>query len=274
MRRLLRVLVGLLIVVVVAYAAILGWLYFNQRGLQYFPSGTVVALAEAGLGPDAVAIQLTAADGGTSNGWYAPPSQPGKPVILYLKGNSGSFSEEHERYAAFVADGYGFLALDYRGFPASPGEISEANILADATAAYDYAAAQGAPIVIWGRSLGSGPATYLASTKDAQALILETPFLSAVTVAAERYWYIPVAWVMLDQFHSDQWIADVTEPVFVAHGTADTTIGVSNGERLFALAKDPKELWIAEGAGHSDFWRLGIWERVKAFLAREAPAVP
>ena len=129
---------------------------------------------------------------GVISGWYAPPAA-GKPLIVYYKGNSGSFSSEHERFARWVADGYGFLAFDYRGFPASPGEITQQGILDDAVAAFDWAAQKGFPIVIWGRSLGSGPSTYVASVRDADALLLETPFLSAVTVAGERYPYLPVA---------------------------------------------------------------------------------
>lgn len=267
MKLLRRLLLGVLALLVVLYAAAVGYMYVNQRALQYEATGTVTPLDAAGvISAEAVALPV---EGETVNGWYAPP-QPGKPLILYYKGNSGSFTAEHERYAQFVAAGYGFLAFDYRGFPASPGTISEAGILADSIAAYDWAAEKGFPIVIWGRSLGTGPATYVASQREAEALLLETPFLSAVTVAAERYPILPVNWVMLDQFRSDQWIAEVTEPVFIAHGTADTVIGVSNGERLFALAPNPDELWIVPGAGHSDLWAAGIWPRAEAFFERNA----
>ena len=105
-----------------------------------------------------------------------------------------------------MADGYGFLAFDYRGFPGSPGEVTEENILADGLAAFDWAAAKGFPVVLWGRSLGSGPATYVASLRDADALLLETPFDSAVAVAADRYGFLPVGLLMPDQFPVDQWI--------------------------------------------------------------------
>jgi fermentation-respiration switch protein FrsA (DUF1100 family) len=262
---LVRLLLAVLVLVALGYAGVLGYIYFNQRALQYSATGAVFTLADTRLtGARDIAI---ATDGSVVNGWYqAPP--PGRPVILYYKGNSKSFSEENERYEQFVADGYGFLAFDYRGFPASPGDISETNILTDALAAYDWLDAQtDAPILIWGRSLGSGPATYVASTREAEALLLETPFLSAVTVAAERYPVLPVGLVMQDQFRNDLWIKDVTEPVLVAHGTADRTIGVSNGERLYALAPNPADLWIVEGADHSDLWDAGIWAEAEPFFA-------
>ncbi|SMQ75671.1 hypothetical protein SAMN06295905_2377 [Devosia lucknowensis] len=266
MKLLRRLLITLLVLVVLGYAGVVAYMYVNQRALQYSAQGPVFSLADTLLtGAEDVAID---SDASVVNGWYQPPRE-GMPVILYYKGNSKSFSEEHERYEQFAAAGYGFLAFDYRGFPASPGEISEAGILDDALAAFDWLRARtDAPILIWGRSLGSGPATYVASQRDAAALLLETPFLSAVTVAAERYPILPVGLVMQDQFRNDLWIKDVAEPVLVAHGTADRTIGVSNGERLYALAPNPDELWIVEGADHSDLWAAGIWTHAVAFFER------
>lgn len=265
MKVLRRILIALLVLGVVAYAGVVGYMFVNQRALQYSATGEVLPLAATNL-IGAEEIQIASGDGSVT-AWYQAP-RPGMPLIVYYKGNSGSFTQEHIRFTQFVADGYGFIAFDYRGFPASPGEISQDNILSDAIAVYDWAAAKGAPLLIWGRSLGSGPATYVASQRDASALLLETPFLSAVTVAGERYPYLPVALVMQDQFRNNEWIAGVTEPVLVAHGTADTTIDVTNGERLHALAPNPDELWIVPGAGHSDLWAAGIWSHAKPFFER------
>ena len=131
---------------------------------------------------------------------------------------------------------------------------------------FDWAKAKGFPIVLWGRSLGSGPATYVAREREADALLLETPFDSAVSVAADRYGFLPVGLLMQDQFPADSWIKDVAEPVFVAHGTADRTIGVEHGKRVYALAPDPDGLWIEAGADHSDLWARGIWTRAMQFF--------
>jgi fermentation-respiration switch protein FrsA (DUF1100 family) len=271
MKRLGRIAIGAGIVAVLAYLMVLGGMYFLQRDFQYDRGGRLFALSETKL-PQAQLVSIASADGAAVTGWYQPPAA-GMPLILYVRGNAQSFSREHERYEAFVADGYGFLAFDYRGFPGSPGEVTEENILADGLAAFDWAKAKGFPIVLWGRSLGSGPATYTASLRDADALLLETPFDSAVSVAADRYGFLPVGLLMSDQFPVDQWIKDVAEPVYVAHGTADRTIGVSHGERVYALAPNKDELWIEQGAGHADMWTRGIWGRAKGFFERVEAAV-
>lgn len=272
MKWLRRAVVAVLVVAVVAYAGASAYMYFMQRSFQYDPEGKFLDLGETLL-KTAEVVEIPTSNNEIIRGWYAPPSIAGKPLIVYYKGNSDSFSSEHVRYEQFVADGFGFLAFDYRGFPASPGVLSEENVLKDAIAAYAFANNKGFPLVIWGRSLGSGPATYVASEREAEALLLETPFDSAVSVAYDRYWFLPVDWLMQDKYRVDQWILDVEEPVYVAHGTADRTIGYAHGVRVYELAPNKAEFWTLEGAGHSDLWKGGIWAKAQPFF-ESAVAAP
>lgn len=264
MRLLKRIATGVVVVGVLAYLGTLAGLYFLQRDFQYDRGGRMFELSETAL-TNAEVVSIPSGDGAMLAGWYAPPAA-GKPVILYFRGNAQSFSREYGRYEQFVTDGYGFLAFDYRGFPGSPGEVTEEHILADGLAAYDWLAAKGFPILLWGRSLGSGPASYVASERAAKAMLLETPFLSAVAVAADRYGFLPVQFLMFDQFPVNEWIEKVEEPVFVAHGTNDHTIGVAHGEQVYALAPVKAGLWIEPDADHGDLWEHGLWRRAKAFF--------
>lgn len=270
MKLLRRVLIGIAAGIVIAYLVVLVGMYVFQRDLQYDRSGRLIELAETAL-TNAELVTIPNEEGSSITGWYAPPAA-GQPVILYFRGNAQSFSREHVRYEAFVDAGYGFLAFDYRGFPASPGETNEANILADAISAYDWLAEKGDPILLWGRSLGSAPATHVAKERDADALLLESPFDSAVSVAAVRYGFLPVGLLMLDQFRVDEWIGDVDEPIFVAHGTADRTIGFSHGQRLYALAPIKAGFFAVEGADHSELWDNQLWFEAQAFFAGVASA--
>jgi fermentation-respiration switch protein FrsA (DUF1100 family) len=259
------ILIGLVVGLGIAYLAILGYVAFNQRGLQYVVAGEITELGGTAL-QRAEAVHIPV-NGGTETvtGWLSPP-EPGMPLIVYYRGNSGSFSAEHERFAAFESAGFGFLAIDYRGFPLSPGILNEANVLEDALAAFDFAREQAGSIVVWGRSLGSGPASYVASRREADLLILETPFLSAVGVAAERYPYLPVGWLMQDQYRNDLWIAEVDEPVIIAHGTDDEVVGFSNGQRLWELVRDRVDFLIYHDGTHIDLWDRGLWDDLRPHL--------
>ena len=264
MKWLRRGVIAVVVLAVAGYAAVLGYIYAHQRELQYEAGGKMYALSETKL-QRAELVSIPTADGSKLAGWYEPP-QPGKPLILYFRGNAESFSREHDRYEAMETDGYGFLAFDYRGFGGSPGEISQTHILEDGLAAYDFAAAKGFPIVIWGRSLGSGPSTYVASQRKTDALFLETPFDSATAVGYDRYPYLPVGLLIDDAYPVDHWILNVTAPVFVAHGTGDRKVAAYHGQRVYDLAPKKGGIWIEPGADHDDLWARGEWEKAKEFF--------
>ncbi|MBI4923601.1 MAG: alpha/beta hydrolase [Devosia nanyangense] len=270
MKAVRRILTGVVVIAVLAYGGVLVYFYVFQRDLQYERAGDITELSATTLS-GAAAVSIPTGDGQVLAGWYQAP-QAGKPLILYYRGNSGSFTHEHERYEAFAGEGYGFLAFDYRGFPGSPGELTEEHLLADALAAFDWAMGKGVPIVIWGRSLGSGAATYAASRREADALYLETPFLNFARIGSDHYPYLPVGLLLFDQYPQEQWIRDVTEPVFVAHGTGDKTIDVYQGKALYELAPNKAGIWIEPDAGHSDLWARGEWERAKAFFVEAEAA--
>jgi fermentation-respiration switch protein FrsA (DUF1100 family) len=101
-------------------------------------------------------------------------------------------------------------------------------------------------IIIFGRSVGSGPAVYLASRKPAAALILQSPFVSAFRVVT----HIPL--LPFDRFPNYKRIGHVRCPVLVIHGSADNVIPFWHGQKIYDLAHEPKDhLWV-QGADHND----------------------
>ena len=171
------------------------------------------------------------------------PAKPGHPVVLYFHGNGDYLAGFFGRFRELIADGTGIVAVLYRGYAGSSGKPSEHGVLADAAAAYAFTTARyGADrIVVWGFSLGTGVAVALAAEHPVGRLIFEAPYTSIVDVAAASFWFFPVRLVMLDPFHSDQRIARVRVPLLVMHGARDPTIPIALGERLFALAHEPKQ---------------------------------
>ena len=255
-----------LALILLLYIGVHVYMHFFQRDLQYSVAGTTRSPQEVGLSNVEI-LKIPTGNNKELHAWYAP-SKSGKPTIIYYRGNTGSFTREHERFAQFMADGYGFLSFDYRGFPGSPGALNQINILEDALAAYDWVKGRGDRILLWGRSLGSGVATYVASQRDALALTLESPYTATVDVAKERYPFLMVDLVMQDKFPSREWIKEVKEPLFIGHGTEDDVIAVHFGERLYALAPNGQMLWILEGGDHDSLWADGMWAQVEPFYAQ------
>jgi fermentation-respiration switch protein FrsA (DUF1100 family) len=239
------------------YLVALAVMAFGQRKLLYFPYASVVAPASVGL-PAAQIFHLRTNDGETLLAWYIAPS-PDKPLILYFHGNANSLSKLGPRFQKLMATGDGLLGVEYRGYPGSTGSPSEQGLLQDAEATYAKAIALGfapARIVAMGESLGSGVAVDLAARQPVGAVVLDSPYSSTVDVAAARYWMFPVRQLMRDQFRSDQKISKFAAPLLIVHGTADWTIPIRFGEKLFALANQPKEFIRIEGAGHVQMDRV------------------
>ena len=218
--------------------------------------------------PQAEEVTLDTADGERVIAWHVPPRDD-RPVVLYFHGNGGSLRMRAARFRALTGDGTGLLALSYRGYGGSTGRPSEAGLLRDAAAAYAFAAARygSARIVLWGESLGTGVAVALAAERPVGRVILESPFTSAVDLAASIYFFVPVRLLMKDQFRSDERIGRVTAPVLVLHGERDTIVPIALGEQFYGLIRAPKRFVRLPDAGHNDHDAYGAVEVVRKFLA-------
>ncbi len=251
----------------IAYAAILALLYFGQRRIMYFPDTQSIAPAAAGYG-QAQAQVVKTADGESIVIWFAQP-QAGQPLFLYFHGNGGQIAGRAARFRQLTRDGAGLLAVSYRGYGGSTGSPGEDGLIADAIAAYQYAIASGIEarrLVLIGESLGSGVAIALAAQADVGALVLEAPFSSTADIAAAAYWMFPVRMLMHDQFRSDIRIRQVKAPVLIIHGGRDTIVPVRFGEKLFALANEPKKFIRVENAGHQPLDIPATMNRMKEWI--------
>ena len=249
------------------YVALAATVYLTQRSLMYFPDRVHVTPAQAGL-PEGSEVALIAADGASSLAWHVAP-RPDKPVVLYFHGNGGSLTHRVGRFRKLVTAGIGLVALEYRGYGGLPGSPSETGLIADATAAYAFAAARypAAQLVAWGESLGSGVAVALAADKPLGRVILEAPFTSALAVGQSHYWYLPVRLLMKDQFRSDARIASVAAPLLILHGVQDRIVPYAMGEHLFELANKPKHIVRFLDGSHEDLDAHGALDAVARFLS-------
>jgi fermentation-respiration switch protein FrsA (DUF1100 family) len=258
-----RIVLSLIVALVALYAIALGALALGQRKLMYFPPAGEIAPAEAGL-QQARVLDVKTSDGETLVAWYVAPA-PGRPLILYFHGNGGGLASRNPRFQKLTETGDGLLAVEYRGYGRSTGTPSEEGLLRDGEAGYAAALALGAEpgrIVVMGESLGSGVAAPLAARHEIGALVLDSPFSSAVDVAANLYRMFPVRLLMRDQFRSDRVIGAVHAPLLIVQGEADRVTPIRFAEKLYALANEPKRFIRVEGAGH-----LALGEAIPEVLA-------
>jgi fermentation-respiration switch protein FrsA (DUF1100 family) len=251
---------------VVLYGGLVALVYAAQRSIMYFPERLRTAPAAAGL-PEAQEVVLKTSDGVEVIVWHVAP-QTGRPVVLYFHGNGGSLRYRTSRFRSLLSEGFGLVALSYRGYGGSAGHPTEAGLIADAEAAYDFASKHYAVerLVLWGESLGGGVAVALGANRKIGGLVLEAPFSSAVDVGASAYWFLPVRLLMKDQFRSDERVGKITAPILILHGARDRVVPIGLGEKLFALANEPKRFVRFEQGEHEELDRHGAFREAAAFL--------
>jgi hypothetical protein len=223
---------------------------------MYLPSGDVLTPDEAGLGP-AESVRLRTEDGLDLGAWFAPARpEPARGTVIVFNGNAGNRSYRGTLGSRFVAAGFGVLLFDYRGYGGNAGSPSEKGLAADARAARHYVASRpdvdSARIVYFGESLGAGVAVSLALEQPPAALVLRSPFSSAVEVGRFHYPWLPVRWILRDRFLSIERIGRVASPTLFIAGDEDRIVPASQTSALFDAAREPKALMMMPGADHND----------------------
>src|SRR5262245_29915318 len=194
-------------------------------------------------------IKLRSANGNMISALYLP-NPAARYTLLLSHGNAEDLGDDREWLEELRHAGFTVLAYDYQGYGTSQGKATEKGTYEDENAAYDYltGSLKTSPdrIIIFGRSVGTGPAVHLAARRPAAALILQSPFLSAFRVLTR----IPL--LPFDKFPNYKEIRQVRCPVMIIHGTRDEVIPFWHGQKLFDIAHSPKQFLPVPRAGHND----------------------
>ncbi|XMO87385.1 alpha/beta fold hydrolase [Algibacter sp. AS12] len=178
-----------------------------------------------------------------------------KGVVLFFHGNAGDLSRWGTLAEYFVEKQYDVLVMDYRTYGKSKGKLSEKALYLDAQYCYDYLKEKynEEDITIYGRSLGTGLATYVASKNKPKNLILETPYYSILDVAESRFPIFPVKNLLKYKILSYQFIKETACPILILHGTDDQVVPYESAKKLFEAAPKEKNTFITfEGGNHGN----------------------
>jgi len=201
--------------------------------------------------------------------WWWPAPRAHAPTVLYLHGTRWNLTAQVRRISQLRELGFSVLAIDYRGFGESPGDLpSESTVYEDARAAWAKLVElqpQADKRFIYGHSLGGAIAVDLAEhirqdpeRPRAAGLIVESTFTDlAAAAAAVANTSLPVRWIMSEKFDSIDKIHDIGIPVLIVHGTDDRYVPSRLSEELFAKAVPPKQLLLVPGGTHNNSMILG-----------------
>ena len=245
---------SLLLLLLAGYLGVTGLVWLSQESLMFHPR-PVAGTVQAPPGWKLEEVEVTARDGTRLAGVLALPPVERAPLVVYFGGNA----EEVTEYASAIASDYGeraVLLVNYRGYGKSGGKPGEAALVADALELYDWAVKHKgidpARVAVHGRSLGSGVAVQLAAARPVRCVILTSPFSSALDVAREIYFWLPVGLLMRHPFDSTRVAPQVKAPLLVVVGEDDDIIPPHHSAKLAAAWGGKVERAAFQGFGHND----------------------
>jgi pimeloyl-ACP methyl ester carboxylesterase len=186
-----------------------------------------------------------------------------KGVVLYFHGNRKNIGWYAKYSPNFTSHQYEVWMIDYPGFGKSTGKFTEQRLYDYALQIYKLARSKYQPkdIIIYGKSMGTGIATQLASIRDCKYLVLETPYYSMTSLVSHYFPIYPVSRMLHYHFPTNEFIQKVTAPVIIFQGTDDGVVPYSNAEQLKPLLKPGDEFVTIDKGSHNDLNDFAIFKQ-------------
>ena len=244
----------ILITIVIIYIVISIALYYLQDYALFKPEKLPEDFQFYYDNQETKEYNLTTRDGAIINGLRFYPKGESKGIVLYLKGNSKSIKGWGKFAVDFTRHGYNVLMVDYRGFGKSTGRRSQKNIKRDMQVVYNKILEQTTEdrIILYGRSLGSGFATKLASTNNPKMLVLDAPYYSLTKVTARFMPFMPLSVLIKYPLPTYKWLKYVQCPIHIIHGTNDKLIPYKSSLKLSKINPKLTKLHSVIGGGHKN----------------------
>jgi len=243
-----------------AYLLISTMFYLLQEKLIFLPSKLPSDYTYSFTQPFEE-IYLTAADGAVLNGIHFKQEQA-EGVIVYYHGNAGDLTRWGNIALFFVEKNYDVIIMDYRTYGKSTGKLSEEALYSDGHLFYEYALKHydESGITLYGRSLGTGIATRVASQNNPIRLILETPYYSLLDLGKNRFPYLPVQWFLKYPLKTYEYISEVSCPIAFFHGTEDRVVPYNSGLRLFnSVSVNKNTFFTIKGGQHNNLKEFQVY---------------
>jgi fermentation-respiration switch protein FrsA (DUF1100 family) len=276
-------------ILAVVVLALLGLVFVFGAGEELSrPAKRSVGQEPADLRAESVRLPISPTE--SVSGWFARGE--GRGAILLLHGIRADRTQMVDRARFLLAEGYSVLLIDLPSHGESSGEriTFGAHEAAGVSVALRYLAKElpGERIGAIGVSLGAASLVLSRPSPPLNAVVLESMFPSIADAVENRLvmrfgpvgsvfaplllWQLPLrADVSADDLRPGVAVSSLGAPLLVTSGTKDRHTPWAETERIFAAAKQPKELWAVHGAAHVDLYAYdpaAYKARVLTFLSR------
>lgn len=261
--KLRRILMTIIFTIAVLWVLALIYLWFWQESLLFHPKSPSADYTFDLQDTSEVYIDVPGAKLHALYLRQAPEKSRG--IVLFLHGNAGNLQTWFTHTDFWINTGYDVLMLDYRGYGKSTGKIeSEAQLNDDVLRAWNFVAPnyENKKHVIYGRSLGTGLATKLATEVPTDLLVLVSAYESMTQMSKEYYPWVPGS-LLRYPLRTDEILPQVHSNILLLHGTDDKLISIEHSQRLQQLNKNAQLVEIP-GAEHGDIHEFDLYTKTLA----------
>jgi len=259
------------IVMGIIYLAICALLYAKQDDLLFHPQPTSKQEVAEILNqyPAFDTLSFVMKDGNRTCGYISKDTIIKKlPLVIYFGGNAEEVSHLAEKYKYFPNTI--MVLMNYRSFGLSQGVISEKSMFSDALEIYDKLVANpevdANNVIVMGRSMGTGVATYVSSQRKTNATVLITPYESIIDVAQEKYPFVPISWFIKHPFKSKEYAASITTPVLSLIAKNDQVIPPHHAHHLMEAWKGNTEVFEVNEDHSTIMKNEEVWKKIEGFV--------
>ena len=261
----IKPMLSIISIIILIYIGIVFLVYLGQTKLLFFPDEikSSRSVIEKYSGNEIIFrnnnIDL--------HGWFLHPDK--SKIIIYYGGNAEEVSLNLDDFQIFKD--YGMVLINFRGYGKSQGKPGQDELFSDALFIFDYIHRkynhQISEIILFGRSLGSGVATYVASQRIVNKLILVSPYDSITNIAKIHFPYLPVNMILKHPFNSMEYAQSIKIPVLILSAENDNIIPFENTKNLIKNFAGKVTSVIIENTDHNSIQISNhYWSAIKSFL--------
>ena len=259
------------ILVVLLYLGICTLLYFSQDNLLFHPKpqslNDISKILETA--PEFDTLSFVMKDGNRTCGYISKDTIKDKlPLVIYFGGNAEEVSHlsEYKQYFPNTI----MTLINYRSFGLSQGVISEQTMFSDALEVYDKLMTNpevdASKVIVIGRSIGTGVATYVSSKRKTSATVLITPYENMIDVAFEKYPFVPISWLIKHRFESDTYAPNIPTPMLALISANDQIIPKHHAYKLKQAWKGKTDALEVNENHNSIMNNEEVWKKIEVFV--------
>jgi pimeloyl-ACP methyl ester carboxylesterase len=246
-----RMIINTIIIIAAFYFVICALLYVFQENLIFYPQ-KLDKNYQFGFDQPFEELHITTKDKTRLHGLLFK-ADSSKGLVFYLHGNAGALDSWGEVARTYTALNYDVFLLDYRGYGKSEGVISgQKQLFEDIQCVYDSLKTKYTEnkIIVLGYSIGTGPASRVASLNNPKLLILQAPYYSLTDMMRHTYPIIPT-FILKYKFETNNYVKQCKAPVVIFHGNRDEVIYYGSSLKLKPFFKKQDTLITLEGQTHN-----------------------